>query len=219
MNKILTITKNILLILNILLLILFCNKIYFEGFSMFLYTCILVFTTFISIKDLIQKNNINDKYNLLFIVVELFQILIFIRALYDPAFIYNSSKHMEIIKNFNEYLDNYKMINFWYLSQNLIYFMVMLSLLFIYREINIKTRKPSKYSLISVVCMFISIATIIPTLECLNNQIDKIPYLLFNIILLGVEIFELIRNNHKKREWILYVAFLFNLFAFISIFV
>lgn len=219
MNKILTITKNILLILNILFLILFCNKIYFEGSSMFLYTCILVFTTFISIKDLIQKNNINNKYNLLFIVVELFQILIFVRALYDPAFIYNSTKHMELIKSFPDYLDNYKMINLWYLSQNLIYLIAMLVMLFIYREINIKERKPSKYSLISIVCMFISIATIIPTIECLNNQFDKLPYLLFTIILVGIEVFELIRNNHKKKEWIIYVSFLFNLFALISIFV
>lgn len=219
MNKILTTIKNILLILNVLFLILFCNKIYFEGFNMFLYSCILVFTIIISFKDIIQKNELSNKYNVLFIATEIIVIFIFLRALYDPAFIFNSSKHMEMIKNTNDNLDNYKMINFWYLSQNLMYFITMLILLFAYREINIKSKKTSKYSLISVICMFISIGTIITTLECFNNQIDKIPYLLFNIILLGIEIFELIKNNHKKREWILFIAFLFNLFAFISIFV
>lgn len=219
MNKCLTTIKNLLLIINLIFLILFYQKIGFEGFNFFLYTCVLVFTIFISIKDLIQKNKVDNKYNILFIVSELFAIFIIMRTLYDPSFIYNSTKHMDLIKSFTDYLDNYKMINLWYLNQNLIYLIVMLVMLFIYREINIKERKSSKYSLISIVCMFISIATVIPTIECLNDQFDKLPYLLFTIILLGIEIFELIRNNHKKKEWIIYVSFAFNMMALISIFI
>src|SRR5574344_172459 len=99
MNKILTIIKNLLLLVNIILLIILCKTIPSYGLDVVLYTFILGFTILVSIKDIIQKNEINKKYNVLFIISELMVIFIFMRTLYDPAFIYNSTKHMKTISD------------------------------------------------------------------------------------------------------------------------
>jgi len=219
MNKLLVIIKNLLLALNIVLFVMFCNKIYFQTLMMFIYAVLLIFTTLVSLKDLIQKNDAGNKYNFLYILLLLITNFIILRSLFDTNFIYNSSYHMNILNSL-EYYDDFKIINFMYIYQNLPYFIFMLILLIIYRELNIKERKKSNYSLISIICLIVSIFTIIPTLEIFNNSINiELGYFIFNLMLLSIEVFELVRNNHKKKEWIIYISFIFNLFAFISIFV
>lgn len=219
MNKVLIIIKNILLILNVCLIFKYLSSMYYDTLVFFIYFVLLLFITIISIKDLIQKNDMDIKYNFSYILLLLISNLVIIRALYDPSFIYNSSSHMKLIaEEFTR--DELKVINFNYLYQNLPYLILIISLLIIYRMLNLKKKKDSKYSLISLSCFFISICTIIPTLETFSGSFGiRIGYLIFNIILIGTEIFELIRNNHRKREWIIYISFLFNLFAIISIFV
>lgn len=224
MNKILTIIKNLLLLLNLILMIIFIKVIPYTEPGMVIYQSVLVFTFIISIKDIIQKNEINKKYNILFIISELIVIFIYIRAFCDQGFIYNSSKYMKGITETSSLIDEYRYVILNYLNQNSIYLITMLVLLYIYRRCNIKfhsihlkERILKNYSVISIICMLISICTIIPTFECFADEFPKLPYLIFTIILLGIEIFELIRNNHKKREWIIYVGFLFNMLAIISI--
>ena len=65
----------------------------------------------------------------------------------------------------------------------------------------------------------ISIISIIPTINCFTGDINPYKYLIFTIIILGIEIFFLIKDNNKKREWPIYISWLFNLFALISIIV
>ena len=91
-------------------------------------------------------------------------------------------------------------------------------MIIIYRKVNMD-RIDSKYHIVSVICLIISISTIIPSFQCLDNSLEVIPYLLFTIVLTGIEIYRLIKDNHKKREWIIYLSFLFNTFAFITIFI
>lgn len=216
MDKFLLVIKNILLIISVVLLELFIKEFYFATFQLFLFKILLLIVLFLSIKDLIQKNNIGNKYNILSIVSFVFISFIFLRSLYDPSFIYNSKYYIGTAFN------SYKDINFYYTIQNMPYLITMLALLIGYREINIKKIEHSKYSKITMICLLLSVGSIIPTIIYFDEifSFNNIPvvYLLFNILLLITEIVELIRNNGKKREWPIYLCFLFNLFAFISIF-
>ena len=80
-------------------------------------------------------------------------------------------------------------------------------------------KQESKYNTITLICMLLSIISTIPSLQCLTGDINPIKYLLFTLILIGVEVYRLIKDNHIKREWPIYVSWIFNMFAIISIIV
>ena len=117
-----------------------------------------------------------------------------------------------------EYLDEVQYQPIFYLSQNMIYFIGLILLLLIYRKINME-KQESKYNSITISCLIISIISIIPSLQCLSGDINHFKYLAFTIILLGIEIYRLIKDNNKKREWPIYISWIFNTLALISIIV
>lgn len=222
MHKTLEIIKNILLtLLTILILkyIIIFNNFVTLGYILFLtlFSIILIIT----IKDYMKKNKVQKDKTYLIIQIISFSIisLILIRTLYDKSFIYNSKQYKEqfLINHPNE-IDTLKQYNVLYLYQNMIYFITLLSLTLIYRKINMN-KQESKYNTITLICMLLSIISIIPSLQCLTGDINPIKYLLLTLILIGVGVYRLIKDNHIKREWPIYVSWIFNMFAIISIIV
>lgn len=215
------IIRYILTLLLTLLVILYTIKNSITGQSYFVFLSIYVLYILLNIKDIIKKNAINQnkKYNMLQIIVLLIMILIFARTLYDPTFIVNSQKNLVQLKKLGiEYLDEAQYQPIFYLSQNMIYFIGLILLLLIYRKINME-KQESKYNSITISCLIISIISIIPSLQCLSGDINHFKYLAFTIILLGIEIYRLIKDNNKKREWPIYISWIFNTLALISIIV
>ena len=222
MNKILEIIKNIILILLTLLIIkyitIFNDYVTLE-YIIFIALFSLTLTT--TIKDYIKKDKIQKNKTYLIIQITIYTIIsfIFIRTLYDKSFIYNSKQHVEeYLKIYPTEIDLLKQYNALYLYQNMIYFIILLTLSLIYRKINIE-KTNSKYNTITLICMLLSIISIIPTLQCLSGDTNLISYLFFTLLLIPIEIYRLIKDNHKKREWPIYVSWLFNLFAIIAIIV
>lgn len=222
MNRILNILKILLFMLLIAL-----NCIYIRGFGLLSYIYLfylLLLLTFglLMFKDLIKKDKINDNkvYNIILVFLELTMIFIFVRAIFDQRFLYNSNYYTSLIMGYNNiFIDNVKLINIFYIIQSSWYLNIMLLLILIYRKINIEKRE-SKYSMISLTCFYISICTIIPTILYISATLDNVLwFLILNIILVVTEIYRLIHDNHIKREWIIYVSFFFNLAAFIAIFI
>ena len=172
------------------------------------------------INDLLKKITINKTYDILFVTIEIIICLILFRTLYDPSFICNFNNIISELHNyFGSNLSDIQYINLLYLNHNSWYLIILLILVLIYRKINLP-KIESKYHIISIICFIISICTTIPSLEyLLGNSNNIIFYLFFNIILVIIEVYRLIKDNHIKKEWILFISFLFNLFAFISIFV
>ena len=205
------IIRYILTLLLTLLVILYTIKNSITGQSYFVFLSIYVLYILLNIKDIIKKNAINQnkKYNMLQIIVLLIMILIFARTLYDPTFIVNSQKNLVQLKKIGiEYLDEVQYQPIFYLSQNMIYFIGLILLLLIYRKINME-KQESKYNSITISCLIISIISIIPSLQCLSGDINHFKYLAFTIILLGIEIYRLIKDNNKKREWPIYISWIF----------
>lgn len=206
-----------LVVFRILLFVLLCyfNFVYISlfsinGFMYLIYLCFLVLLLFLTIFDLIKKDDINKNsiYNFLCVFVFCIMNLIFIRCFYDNGFIYNSEYHMNLLSEINNYyFEDAKYINIFYLNQNLLYFIIMLAMLIGYRMLNMK-RHESKYSMISVMCFIFSVVSLVPTLLCFIGDLDNvILYLIFNIVLVLTLIYTLIHDNHKKREWIIFVSF------------
>jgi len=191
------------------------------GQSYFIFLSIYLLYIILNIKDIIKKNKIKDnkKYNLLQIISLSIMIFVFIRTLYDPSFLINSSKYANKLKELGEgYLEEAQDQTILYLLQNIPYFIGLLILSLIYRKINMEHQE-SKYNTITLTTLLLSIISIIPTINCFTGDINPYKYLLFTIIILGIEIFFLIKDNNKKREWPIYISWLFNLFAVISIIV
>lgn len=222
MNKMLEIIKNIILLLLTLLIIKY-TMIYSDYIALeyILFFALFSLTLIIIIKDYIKKDKIQKNKTYLIIQIITYSIIsfIFIRALYDKSFIYNSKQHVEeYLKIYPTEIDLLKQYNALYLYQNMIYFIILLTLSLIYRKINIE-KTNSKYNTITLICMLLSIISIIPTLQCLSGDTNLISYLFFTLLLIPIEIYRLIKDNHKKREWPIYVSWLFNLFAIIAILV
>lgn len=222
MNKVLFVFRILLFVLLCYFNFMYISLFSISGFMYLIYLGFLVLLLFLSVLDCIKKDNINKNFTYNFLCVFIFCVmnLIFVRCYYDTGFIYNSDYHMNLLSEINNYyFEDAKYINMLYLNQNLLYFIIMLIMLIGYRMLNIKKHE-SKYSIISVTCFFLSIVSIVPTLLCFLGDLNNIFfYLIFNVILVFILIYRLIHDNHKKREWIIFVSFLFNMFAFISIFV
>jgi len=212
------IIRYILTILLILLIAIFTIKNDIAGQNYVIFLSIFLLYIILSIKDIIKKNKIdnNKKYNILQIIMILIMILVFIRTLYDPSFLINSTKYTSKLKDLGEeYLVEAQDQTILYLLQNIPYFIGLLILSLIYRKINME-KQESKYNTITLTTLIISIISIVPTLNCFTGDINAYKYLIFTTIILGVEIFFLIKDNHKKIEWPIYVSWLFNLFALIA---
>ena len=215
------IIRYILTLLLTTLITIYTIKNDITGQSYFIFLSIYLIYIILNIKDIIKKNKINEnkKYNLLQIISLLIMIFIFLRTLYDPSFLINSSKYANKLKELGEgYLEEAKDQTILYLIQNIPYFIGLIILSLIYRKINMEHQE-SKYNTIILTTLLLSIISIIPTINCFTGDINPYKYLLFTIIILGIEIFFLIKDNNKKREWPIYISWLFNLFALISIIV
>lgn len=218
MNKFI---KYVLTTIVTLLIIKYTIRNSITGINYFIFLGIYFLYLILNIKDIIKKNKIdeNKKYNILQIIVLGIMTLVFIRTLYDPSFIYNS-RYIEQLKEIESgiYVEDTQYQTILYLLQNINYFIGLLILLLIYRKINME-QQDSKYNTITLICMLISIISFIPSIQCLTDEINSIKYLLFTIVLISIEIYRLIKDNHKKREWPIYISWLFNTFAIISVIV
>lgn len=221
MNKALLIIKDILLLILTILVVKFTMTFGIYGITYFVFLVILGFLLLLNITDIIKKRDItlNKTYNIISIVMLLIMIFIFARALFDQNFLFNSDKY--ILKDYPNYVDdrydNAKIYVVLYLYQNLRYFIAMMFLTLLYRGLN-KKKEEHKYHWLSVICLLVSIYSIIPSLQCMYGTVSNaILYLLFTIILIVLEVYRLIKDNHKKREWIIYLSFLFNTFALMTI--
>lgn len=215
------IIRYILTLILTTLITIYTIKNDITGQSYFIFLSIYLLYIILNIKDIIKKNTINEnkKYNILQIISLLIMIFIFLRTLYDPSFLINSSKYKSILKELGEgYFEEAQDQTILYLLQNIPYFIGLLILSLIYRKINMEHQE-SKYNAITLTTLLLSIISIIPTINCFTGDINPYKYLIFTIIILATEIFFLIKDNNKKREWPIYISWLFNLFALISIIV
>lgn len=209
MNKITEIIKNTLMILLTILLIKYTilyNQFITLGYMIFI--SLFTLTLILTLKDYIRKNKIQKDKKYIIISIIYLSIIIFtlIRTLYDKSFIYNSKQYVEeYLKSNPTEIDILKQYNALYFLQNIPYFIGLLLLSLTYRKINMEQQK-SKYNTITLTTLIISIISIIPTINCLSGDINPYKYLIFTLIILGIEIFFLIKDNHKKREWPIYIS-------------
>ena len=222
MNKITEIIKNTLMILLTILLIKYTilyNQFITLGYMIFI--SLFTLTLILTLKDYIRKNKIqkDKKYIIISIIYLSIITFILIRTLYDKSFIYNSKQYVEeYLKSNPTEINILKQYNALYFLQNIPYFIGLLLLSLTYRKINMEHQK-SKYNTITLTTLIISIISIIPTINCLSGDINPYKYLIFTLLIIGIEILFLIKDNHKKREWPIYLSWLFNTFALISIIV
>lgn len=214
MNKKTNILKDILLVINLLAYIYLLKKTGIYGLNSIVYFLSLLFMTYISYKDL--KNNIynSSKYNILFCLVEILVIFLLGRSIFDSSFI--------MVQENNYIFEDY--VQLFYFLQNFYYIMFMYLCLYIYHKIEcigIEYKK-SKFSNVILFCLLINLVLVIPTLECFQLEYNLIKITLFilsELTLLTIEIYSLIKNNGKKYEFPIYICFLFNIMAIISIFI
>ena len=222
MNKILELTKNTLIILITTLLIKY--TILYKDFITLEYIIFISFFTLtivLTLKDYIKQNKIqkNKKYIILSIIYLSIIIFILIRTLYDKSFIFNSKQYVKEYLEINPTeIDILKQYNALYLIQNIPYFISLLSLALIYRKINMD-HQDSKYNTITLTTLIISMISTIPSMQCLSKDINPYRYLIFTLILIAIETYRLIKDNKKKKEWPIYLSWLLNTFAIISIIV
>ena len=210
MNKFLDIIKNILIIVNVILisyLIIFTNCISTE---LIIYIILLLYLCFICYKDYKNKVILSNRYNMLFNVTEVFILFLLFRAIFDSNIVTNI------------YNSSYYNSNALFFTQNIPYIIILYISLIIYHKIEVKNKNylESKYSKISVVCFLINIILIIPTMQFFTETYSimfNLLFLIIELILITIEIYSLIKYNGKKREWIIYISFLCNMFAILSI--
>ena len=107
-----------------------------------------------------------------------------------------------------------------YFLQNFYYILILYIGLIIYHKIecrNIKY-KESKFSISSIIYLIINCILVVPTLNCIDySPVTLFIFITSEVIVIALEIFSLIRNNHKKYDFPIYISFLFNLLAIIFI--
>lgn len=224
MNKILLFIKNILSLLVLTLIIIFSirfDTIYFVFITLYIIYLITSFRDFIK-KDKIIKNN---TYNIISVLFFLLVGFIFLRALMDSGFIYNSKYYMDILKNGALYPSvggNETTMIIEYVNQNMVILTISLVLVLLYRYLNTNHKLKEYYST-SLLLMVISIASIIPSiyvLTLLNNHYADASfsaiYLFIVLLLMGFSVFRLIQGKYKNKIWMLYITLSFYLLGFIS---
>lgn len=148
MDKLLNIIKILLLILFTILNIIIWNKIEFAESGPFFFAVIMGLYVLLFIKDIIKKNKIinNKSYNILSIIVLVIINIILIRSLTDTHFLINNIVLQNKIDSYTKlqygyvggYEDNMEWFEF--INQNMKYFILMITLLLIYRKINIEKK-------------------------------------------------------------------------------
>lgn len=205
MDKYLEIIKNILLCIATYLLIKYLIVFDLNGGLFIIYISLYILFVATHIRDYYKKDKIvhDMRYNVLSIISLFIISFIFFRCLYSKSFFYNID---------NNLYNNTIILNIDYLNQNMIYFITILLLLLFYHKNNIDLRN-NQYNMISIFCMMISITQIFIFSDIINNNWY---YILLNFILIGIEVFLLIHDNHKKHEWPIYVSWFFNLIVIVS---
>ena len=219
MNKVLLIIKNILLFLLIFLVVKYTIVFNVIGLENVVFLALLFIYLWLDIVDTFKRRDIrfNKTYNIISIVMLLIMIFVFARTLYDQNFLYNSIKYKDLLVKSNVItLDDVIYYNISYLYQNLRCFILMIALILIYRKINIG-KINIKYHWLSITCFVLSLLSVPLSLSILSSTQLEIVYILFTIALIGVEIYRLYKDNHKYRNWPIFVSFIFNTLAIISI--
>lgn len=181
----------------------------------FIYYMVYLAFILVTFGDYIKKNTIqkNRRYNILVLLTFLIISAIFIRALFDKSLLSNNKDYLSKIGLISDDLvfnDGINYYNKFYVEQNLNFFILMLLGLFVYREINL-LESTKKYNSISIFCLGI-------TMFLFSNDFlrsNLIIFILFNIILLVIETWSLIKYNHKRKDWTVYVGWFFNVGAII----
>ena len=213
MNKLLLWIKNVLMFVLAILIVktyVTLNQNYLLYFTLF------IIYVYISLMDLYKNKNINKNtlYNILSILVLLISIFIFVRVLYDDGFIYNSNYYLnKLIEVTGNSLDTVKMETkmylIYYLRQNVFFLSVLMSLLFIYRQLNIT--KTKKEHFINTIIIFItSILSLLPIIEIIKKW-DREFYIIYIIgilILLGIVLVRKKQNKYFEHGIIFYITVL-----------
>lgn len=223
MNKILNTLRHILYVITLILIIKFTLKFGLNLKILLLYISFIILLI-INIRDIKYKRIVSNKFNILYCISMIITLFLLCRVLFDSSLIINNQKLINTLESTNTlnavYSYNEYGIN--YFSQNIYYLLIIYICLILYRLIDKKDKINYKYSNTSIICLGLNIIFSLETINLLTQpfNINHFPLLFFtlNTILLVVEIVSLVKNNRIKKEWIIYLSFLFNLFAYISIF-
>lgn len=223
MNNILNIFKYILSIILIILNIIYIYVFGLTntGLCYLIYLGLFILFIIILMYDLFKHNkiNLNNKYNFICIFVFFVMILVFFRVLFDSNFLFNNEIYKELYLTKYSDIDNLKLGNIYFVAQNSIYFVIFMIILISYHKLN-SHKLEGRYSFISIFCFALSLISSIPSIMYLSGSAHNVFfYLVFTVLLLFGEIYSLIKYNHRKKEWIIYLSFFFNMWAFISIFI
>lgn len=227
MNKILKYIKYIIFIITIMLTILFSIKNGIAYDKILLLYISLIILLIINIRDVKFKRECSNRYNILYICVMTLTSFMLFRSMFDTNIISNSKHYIDIInsikQNTNFFLEYGEYGGILYLSQNVYYLLILYICLIIYHQIDAKSILKIKrtFRIIPISCLMVSIFLFSNIHNILVEKFDinHFPLLFFtaNIILLVVEISSLINDHSFKRQWMLYLSFLFNYFCLIAI--
>ena len=217
MNKILFWFKNILVCLLVLLITLYIMEFEFGDNLFLLYLVLVSIYTITSIKDIVYKND-DKPYTILSIITLLIMNFIFIRTLFDSGFIYS--------QNILSY--DMKIYNILYFSQNTMYFIILITLLLIYRKLNIKNNKSILKN--SYVFMVLAGVLSIPSLYLILVYLFTgdfmifgtdfiIVYLIINLLLMGLETFRMIQGKYKDKMCIFIVTNVFHVISLLMTYI
>jgi len=209
MNKAFNNLKICILIINLICYLVLIKLFGTYDKKIIIYGLLLLPLIYITFRDLKNKIQNSKHYNVLFWIVEIIVIMIILRAIFDTNLNYLS-------------IDPFYNFPMLYFLQNFYYILILYIGLIIYHKIecrNIKY-KESKFSISSIIYLIINFILVIPTLNCINySPITLLIFITIEVIVIALEIFSLIRNNHKKYDFPIYISFLFNLLAIIFIIV
>lgn len=207
MIKIFNNLKIVLLAINTMSYLVFLKLFGIYGIKSIIYGLLLLPLIYITFRDLKNKVQNSKHYNILFWFTEIIVIMIILRAIFD-----NNLNYLSIDPFYN-----FPML---YFLQNFYYILILYIGLIIYHKIecrNIKY-KESKFSISSIIYLIINCILVVPTLNCIDySPITLLIFIITEVIVIALEIFSLIRNNHKKYDFPIYISFLFNLLAIIFI--
>ena len=224
MNKNINKMKYIFLLIGLILTISFIIQNGIGNFGMVIYYIFFIIVTYISYKDIRNKRISSKNYNIMFILVMSIISFLLLRTFLDKNLLFNSEIYNSII-DFYGYSFGVCELRIQFFSQNIYYLSFMFLSLIVLRQIDDfkEFKRISNYSKLSIICLITNVVLSFETMMLFTQYIEKpsFPLLFFtiNTILLVTEIVSLIKYNGKKREWPIYICFLYNLFAYISMFI
>lgn len=224
MYKVFNISKYILYLITLVLMLLLNINNGMETKMLLLYILFIILLI-INIRDIKYKRKCSHRYNVLYCIVMTVTIFLLCRAMFDTSLISNNKIYMDLLQDINKKIGlsiNYNYISLNYFFQNIYYLIMIYICLIFYKLIEIKEKINYKYSNLSIICLIVNFILSFKTISLFTQTFDinRFPLLFFatNTILLIVEISSLVKNNKIKKEWLIYLSFLFNIFAYISIF-